>query len=185
MRQNLVNRVRALSLATLAMGTAACGGVDFERTALDTRYKPLPAKVKVQLAEEIAAVAQPAVVIGVLRLPASANSVSQVEAEKRFLAAAPRYGCDAVVGVDANARQVTKNVKKRVVAASGKVSVKTEKTQILQTQWTADCVRTAQAEARALAARQRRRAAGRTDVAAAGTTATTASPEPAPATPAT
>ena len=171
-------------VACVALAFLGCGSVEFVRTDGVDKAPPLPRALKVQLAERLGDVPQPAVVLGTMRLPSSANSLSQIEAEQRFLAVAARFGCDAVVEVDAHSRHVERLEKKRVLKKGGKVAYESAKTREVLTQWTALCVRTAEANAREVAAIKA--AGGRVS----GSTArrhsgSTANPTPAPPAPAT
>ncbi|GEM_PF-6532062 len=138
----------AALIASVATLTGGCGGVQFDRTEGVAKYPAVPAKSKVLLAEALEDVPQPAVVVGVMTLPASSNALSQEQAENRFLSYARRFGCTAVVDVDAHASQVEKRKKERVLKDGGKVEIKTSKSTVLRTQWMAQCVRTIKSDAK-------------------------------------
>jgi hypothetical protein len=150
-RSFLLLRQAAL-IALIALSVAACAKVEFVRKDGVNKAPALPGKLEVQLAESLEDVPPPAVVLGTLRLPPSANSLSQIEAEERFAAFAARFGCDTVVDVDATAINVQRVKKTRTLGKGGKVKINSATTTEVHTQWVAQCVRSGKADERAVAA---------------------------------
>lgn len=129
------------------MAVAGCGStVQFERALGSGRYPAMPGNAAIAMATDIASLPQPTVVLGELRLAATKGSTPQGRAEELLLDVAGRYGCDAIAEV----RQ------ERVDAYGTKTG---NPDADMEYQWAAKCVRTAKAEAIALAASPRPRAA--------------------------
>lgn len=136
-----------IGLAAIAAIVGGCGSaVQFERALGSGRYPAMPGNAAIAMASDVASLPQPAVVLGELRLPATKGATPQGRAEELLLDTAGRYGCDAIA-----------EVREERVDAFGK---KTGNADIdLEHQWVAKCVRTAKAEAVALAVSPRPKAA--------------------------
>lgn len=137
----------------IGLATAACGSsVQFERALGTGRYPAMPPHVPIEIRPEVDDLPQPALVLGELRLHVTKTSTPQGKAEEALLDAAGAYGCDALAAIR----------EERVdVAKKGKDDE-------LEYQWVAKCVRTAKADAVAMASPGRARKV-------------TAPPEPTPA----
>ncbi|GEM_PF-3457963 len=165
------------AVAAIAMLASACGGVQFERNATAKRYRALPLGTPVKVVASDAGLTQPVEEIGVLKLTLAGAGDHTAAAQDSFKASAAKYGCDAVVGIASKERKVVKKVRrrkprKRVTAqvqgaAPAKAQPATKES--VEHDFTARCVRTADAP-KEVAPKKRRRRGRRTRVARTTTT---------------
>ncbi len=132
-------------LATAALMGACGSAVQFERALGSGRYPAMPGNAAIAMASDLASLPQPVVVLGELRLGATKGPTPQGRAEEQLLDVAGRYGCDAIA-----------EVREDRVDAYGKKTGNADAD--MEYQWVAKCVRTAKAEAVALAVSPRPKA---------------------------
>lgn len=128
-------------LLCLVLGTAACGSVQFTRTAGVPRYKALSAAAQVTVAPSTDALPQPVVVVGTLRSESKTEDPAPVEAEMRKHAS--RYGCDAVAGLTAEIDEKKTFKSVQVLGQDGKPTTTRQEVVTRTWKWSAQCVRTA------------------------------------------
>lgn len=134
-------RWRILALVGLALASGCAGTPGFERAAGMPKFKALPYKTPVQVADSADALPQPTLTLGTLKLTTSKDSRDPVAAE--FKKQAAKYGCDAVVGIGSE-RQEKTTYKDVEALGDGGRKVKTQQAVITVTyEWKAQCVRTA------------------------------------------
>ena len=131
-----------LSAALLCVALGACGGgVKFERTTGIGKFKSLPAKTVVQVAESPDLLPQPTLVLGTLRADSTkADAGKTVVAD--FKKEAAKLGCDAVVALacDRDDKKSTRTVE---TLGEGGKKVKTQQEVVTSVwHWHAQCVRT-------------------------------------------
>jgi hypothetical protein len=127
--------------------TVACGGAGFERAGNARKYRPLPLGTEVKIAAAAQELPQPVEVLGTMRVTTKGDPANRVEAENVFRNYAARYGCDAVTDVASNRREVKATRRNRSLGANG-VPVYTDEVIVnAEHDWTAQCVRTAEAPA--------------------------------------
>ncbi len=137
--------ILASVLATVAIIATGCGGVQFKRATGSGKYRALPVGTDVRVAQEDAELGQPTEVIGDLALTTQGDPPAHRKALDAMKRHAGRYGCDALVGFT-NAKRETPVKRKVKSLGKGGVPVYTEVTEMrVEYDWTAQCVRTADA----------------------------------------
>lgn len=173
------------SLVTLAAGLTitACGGAQFERFAGSKTYRALPRGTPVKVVAATAELKGPLEEIGTLRATIKGASNQLEKTTSKFKDSAAKFGCDAVVGMKSEKREVKKF---KTVTKMGAGGVRTKsKVEVItfHHDWIAKCFRTAEAPKEVPRTRRRRggrkaassSAAAKPGAAAAGA-ATTAPP---------
>ena len=169
----------AIGLAALLATLSACGGASFERTAGSKKYRALPRGTPVKVVDDVAGLKGPTEEIGTMKATTKGKDADVEKASANFKATAAKFGCDAVVGMKSEQREIKKF---RTVTKMGPGGVRRkEKIETVKYEhdWSAKCVRSAEAPKEVPRTRRRRR--GRR---AASSTASTTATTPATATPA-
>jgi hypothetical protein len=124
--QRGVNVRQVLAMTLLAAMLSACGGVQWQRTG--PAQPALPASTEVRIAAKVTQLPPGSQVVGTLRLAVTSAQMPRDKAQARLVQAAPGHGCDALAGMEEQ-------------------PVVTAKTRPPGWQWSALCVRMAQAPA--------------------------------------
>lgn len=125
------------------MALAACGGAEFQRAPGATVYAALQPGTPVALVESDAALPQPVVEVGSLRLQDSSGDEAKVKQALQI--AARRKGCDAIVGLASTLDEQRKVVEERGLDSSGKPAVIQKEQVKRRWVWQGRCVRSAAA----------------------------------------
>ena len=137
---------RAFWIATAAaLVLAGCGATGFERTSGSKRYRQLPVGAAVRVAESQDLLPQPVEVLGTLKTITRGDPANRPEAENAFRKFAARYGCDAVSDLASIRREVQVKRKTPTLAPDGTRKYVEEVEITPEHDWTALCVRTADA----------------------------------------
>lgn len=142
---------RHVLLAALIGALVGCGGVDFAREPTAPVFKALPYTWKVTVAARVQDLPQPVEVVGTLSYVEKGGLEEKPEAEKAFRGVALRYGCDAIVGIAGQVREIRSTKQVREVGVGGASVVKQKESVTTETTWSAQCVRSAAAPADATA----------------------------------
>lgn len=139
---------RAFWIATAAaLVLAGCGATGFERTSGSKRYRQLPVGAAVRVAESQDLLPQPVEVLGTLKTTTRGDPANRPAAENAFRKYAARYGCDAVSDLASVRREVQVKRKTPTLAPDGTRKYVEEVEITPEHDWTALCVRTADAPA--------------------------------------
>lgn len=124
-------------------GLAACGGAEFQRAPGATVFTALQPGTPVALVETDAALPQPVVEVGTLRLEDKSGDEAKVKQTLQI--AARRKGCDAIVGLASKLDEQRKVVEERGLDSSGKPAVIQKEQVKRRWVWQGRCVRSAAA----------------------------------------
>ena len=160
----------ATLVVALAFGLllTACGGAQFERTTGSKKYRPLPKGTPIKVVDDASTLPGPTEEIGTMTTTTKGKEAKVEEASEDFKTTASKYGCDAVVGLKSTQREIKKQ---RTVTKIGAGGVRTkEKVEEISYEhdWSAKCIRTAEAPKEVPRTRR-----GRRGTATASTTTTT------------
>ncbi len=166
-------------LAGLALTLAGCGGAQFERTPGSKKYRALPVGTPVKIVDDASALTQPVEDIGKLKTTIKGDDEGRDKAAEKLQKSAAKYGCDAVVGMKAEKREIKRIRKKTQLGDGGKRKIIKQEILTYEHDWTAQCIRTADAPKEVPRARRRRGKRTRTRT----TTTTAPAAKPAPTKP--
>lgn len=130
-------------LPLLCVTAAGCGAkVQLERAAAAPRFKALPAKTTVHVVDSPDVLAQPTLVLGVLRVDSPKGEPDRPQVQAAMVKEAAHFGCDAVVGLSVRDEVVVTSKAVQKTGGGGKPVRAQQDVASHLYHWQAQCVRT-------------------------------------------